>query len=112
MHFRCENRVPDGLKMLFDHIESLFDGLRLSRWSLVLGQQDILLRQEDILLGQENILPLNLIKAEYNNNNNNNNGVSGGRGLSEKILSNYSVFVLAGTKKRIPKHKCCGNARE
>ena len=43
-----------------------------------------------------------------NNNNNNNNGVSGGRGLWEKRFSSYSVFVLAGTKKRIPKHKRCG----
>ena len=56
MYFRCENRVPDGLKMYIDHIESLFDGLRLSRWSVVRDQQDILLGQEDILLGQEDIL--------------------------------------------------------
>ena len=50
----------------------------------------------------------NSIKSGYNNNNNNNNEVSGGRGLSEHLFSNYSVFVLAGTKKRIPKHKYCG----
>ena len=56
MHFHNENRVPDGLKMYIDHIESLFDGLRPSRWSLVLGQQDILLCQEGIILGQEHII--------------------------------------------------------
>ena len=56
MYFRCENRVPDGLTMLYDHIDSLFDGLRPSRWSLVLGQQDIILGQQDILLGQQDIL--------------------------------------------------------
>ena len=50
------------------------------------------------------------VKSGYNNNN--NNGVSGGRGLSENRFSNYSLFVLAGTKKRIPKHKCCGNKNE
>ena len=26
----------------------------------------------------------------------------------ENSISNYSVFVLAGTKIRRPKHKCCG----
>ena len=41
-------------------------------------------------------------------NNNNNNRVSGCKGWFLNAISNYSVYVFAGTKLRRPKHKCCG----
>lgn len=49
-----------------------------------------------------------MLPQKQNNNNNNHNRVSGCRGWCSNAISNYSVFVFAGTKLRRPKHKRCG----